>query len=223
MVTNTNGEGILSVPVGNYTVKVSSAGYVEEILAAQVQADAVTELGQQTLIREKGNIQGLVAVEGGLSPNNVAVSIVGGSQSAQASELEQNNSNGSFLLEGVEPGLQTLRFEVTGNDAANYLVKELDVVVQAGQMIEVNGGQPLVVMKARGSIAGTVVLDNHSGNIDVLVQIPSESVAVLTNADGSFVIPDLPVGFYDLTFQRVASQTANNQPVTKVIPLRSIP
>ena len=50
----------------------------------------------------------------------------------------------------------------------------------------------------------------------VLVQIPSESVAVLTNADGSFQVDDLAVGFYDLTFQRAgyASQTANNQPVT---------
>ncbi|MBL91236.1 MAG: hypothetical protein CMH56_05405 [Myxococcales bacterium] len=217
MVSNTNGEfEFLSVPVGVYTLKINSAGYGEETLTAQVQANTNTDLGLQTLVREKGNVQGLVNIEGGLSPNNVAVSVVGGSQSAQASETEPNSTNGSFLLEGVDPGLQTLRFEVTGGDAVNYLAKELDVVVQAAQTIEVNGGQPLTVLKARGSISGTVLLDNHNGDVDVLVQIPSESEAVLTNADGSFVFSDVPVGQYNLTFQRSGYQaaTANNQLVT---------
>ena len=199
----------LSVPVGAYTLKLNRNGFGEHVVSVLVQADTLTDVGTQTLMRE-GNLQGLVTVEGGLSSDNVAVSVVGESQNAQAS------ANGSYTLLGVNPGLQTLRFEVTGNiqeitSSRNWLwLPRLDKIV------EVNGGMPVTILKARGSITGVVTLDNYSGDIDVLVQIPSQSVAVLTNPDGSYSLTDLPVGFYDLTFQRAGYQTmtANNQPVT---------
>lgn len=200
----------------SYVLEVSAVGYETRRVqltvntSQRVQADVVlTPEGPATLV-----IQGFVVDEFLAPVRGARVQITSG---PRLNQFDLTDSDGFYSLTDLPSGRYTLRATATGfqNDTETL---DLD---SSNQPRRVDFLLPTAPNQQRGSIAGRVTNGDDEGLQDVTVRVtagPSTGQSVTTDADGDYVIEDLPVGTYALSFTRTgyASRTITGVDVSNL-------
>ena len=129
----------------------------------------------------------------------------------------ESDSQGTFIFEDVEPGRYSLNAERTGYLNARYSDTRGILTLGSGQALT---GIPLK-MTPQGVIAGRVVDEDGEPMPDTPISVllnalplegkPGIAIpsSVLTNADGAFVVGNLPPGHY---YVSATARSADNPP-----------
>jgi sugar lactone lactonase YvrE len=143
-----------------------------------------------------GAINGFVVDASNASKISGAVVQIVGTQRANA----PTDANGSFGFTSVLPGTLTLRFTKIG-----YASKDVTVSIDAGQNLNI-GTVALSPASLTAALSGIVGDQNGNPLADAIVTVGSASV--LTGANGTYQITDLPPGPATITASKVNYQTA---------------
>ncbi|WP_255207924.1 MULTISPECIES: carboxypeptidase regulatory-like domain-containing protein [unclassified Myxococcus] len=184
--TTTDSQGrftFSNVASGTYTVEARRSGYAVASQSVQVQ-EAQTATVSLSLTRERGNVAGVILLEGGSSPVDINVTLAGTAFSART------NTAGQFSLTGIPTGSYTLEAQKDGFATAQRAVE-----VRAGEQAQVS----LTLAIARGSISGVVLLEDANTTSGISVALLPGNVTVLTDAQGRFSFSGLVVGPYTLS------------------------
>ncbi len=126
-VSSVTGAFILSpLPPGTYTVRFTKAGFVDAALSnVQVISGNTTAISSPVVLDAVviyGEIEGILQLEGGATPENVTVSLDGTSLSAQSA------ASGYFILSDVPAGT----YDLTAYKAGYFSAKLTGISVTAG-------------------------------------------------------------------------------------------
>ncbi len=208
-LTNGSGRYDLTLLAGSYSLLFTAPDHEEQILSDVVVAvGGALELDPLTLTVNPGSIDGTVLLEDldpadGLTPSPAAVtiSLVGGTATTTAA------ADGTFLLTGLPPGTQALRFALTDHTAV-----EVPVVVHAGATATLAA---VTLVRDRGVIFGVVDVTGAPDVSGVLVEAEGAGVADVTGVDGSFSLT-VPTGTYDVTASKLGARRARADAVVVV-------
>lgn len=182
------------VPSGDYTLRASAGAADDRYVIEEtvlVRGPDVSDLGELEL-EPAGRVTGTVTVEGGLSPLNTVVYVVGGDGLAHAAD------DGSFTLEGVLPGERTVSAARPG-----HLAEPETVDVPAGGSVSTALVLKPVPQDATGTVRGTVLLGNPGAEAGVLVELierfGSRRTTTRTDGRGAFTFETVPAGYHQLT------------------------
>lgn len=184
--TTTDGQGrftLSNVASGSYTVEARRSGYAvaRESVAVQENQAATVSL---SLTRERGNVAGVIQLEGGGSPVDINVTLAGTAFSTRT------NTAGQFTLTGIPTGSYDLAAQRDGFAPAQRTVE-----IRAGEQAQVNLTLPI----ARGNISGTILLEDANTTSGISVALLPSNASVLTDAQGRFSFTGLIVGTYTLS------------------------
>lgn len=188
---------VLNLPSGSYRINVIADQYQASTIGAIVENGEISEL-TVPLILAGGSIQGTITDTNGapLPGSFVELTDVNGVLVATIT----SDQNGEFLFTDITVG--QLNVKATAPD---YGVSSIGVIVEPGEMSTVE----LSLSQITGTITG-VVTDtdgNPISNATVTVaDATNTSVAtVITNADGSYTIPQLDPSEYTITASESSS------------------
>ncbi|WP_063747611.1 carboxypeptidase regulatory-like domain-containing protein [Corallococcus macrosporus] len=181
--TDSQGRFAFSVTSGAYTVEARRTGYVTTRQSVEVRQNETSTLSL-TLARERGSVAGTLLLEGGGSPVDITVTLVGTAFSART------NGSGQFSFSSVPSGTYTL--EAT---KAGYAPARPSVTVRANEQAQVNATLAL----ARGDIEGVVLLEDAPTTSGISVALVENGSTLTTDAQGRFRFEALRAGTYTLT------------------------
>ncbi|WP_253816463.1 carboxypeptidase regulatory-like domain-containing protein [Myxococcus xanthus] len=184
--TTTNSQGSFTfnnVAAGTYTVEARLSGYAVARESVQVQENQAASVSL-SLTRERGNVAGVIQLEGGISPVDINVTLAGTAFSART------NTAGQFTLTGVPTGSYTLEAQKDG-----FATGQRTVEVRAGEQAQVS----LTLSRVRGNISGVVLLEDANTTSGISVALVESNASVLTDAQGRFSFNGLIVGTYTLS------------------------
>jgi len=196
--TGTNGRFTLrGVPQGAQTLRVSAQGFNDATQPVTVVAGQSVSTGPIALkpFPITGRVTGTVTNATTNEPlNDASVAVTGTTNSTDT------QPDGSFTLDGVLQGSQTLRVRKQGfNDATKT------VTVVAGQSVSAG---TIALTSTTGSITGTVInADTQAAIQGATVAVNGLSLSTTSNSDGSFTLDEVPQGSQTL---RVSQQGFND-------------
>ncbi len=175
------------VPAGSY--ELSAEGY----LPASLQAVDVspTAQGLSVVAQSAASLSGVVSDQSSSSP--IAGAIVTATDSSGTTQDATTAADGSYMISGLAAGAVTVSASAPGYEPANALGASVSSSSPANLDIS---------LAADGSIAGTV--DAPGGGavagatVDAELTAGGPSAQVTTASDGSFTIPDLAPGQYQV-------------------------
>lgn len=183
-----------------YVVEVAAGGFETQRIPATVGAgqrvvvDAVIEEEAPATLA----IEGFVVDEFGTPISGALVQVTAGPRVGRS---DVTDNLGFYRLENLPPGTYTLRATATGFSADTESIV-LNEVVQPGR---VDFQLATLPDQQRGTISGRVT-DAQGNELEgVTVRVtagPSTGQTTTTDDDGDYVISDLPVGTYSLSFTR---------------------
>jgi hypothetical protein len=216
LLTDDNGAyEFTNVAAGDYIVQATYrdtaiAGYasmqVKVMSGATTKADLILNLGSP----ENGIISGKVNDESGKAVQGARITITPGSASAVT------GADGSFLLIDIPPGTIVVRV------VAGTLYGTASVVVERAVTARVNI-TAYAQDPSKGSVTGAITADNKPCS-NAIVGIASLGIADTTDANGSYLLKNVPAGSYELTIEaqgfplkRVTVSTTAGSPTVKNI------
>ncbi|RKH43557.1 carboxypeptidase regulatory-like domain-containing protein, partial [Corallococcus llansteffanensis] len=113
------------------------------------------------------------------SPEGIEVALTGTALRATT------NASGGFLLEAVPPGT----YELTASKPGYATVRQ-SLSLSAGDAPTLS----LSMQRARGRLSGVITLEAASTSAGIAVTLTGTSAATTTDAEGRFVLEDLPLG-----------------------------
>ncbi|MEC7201630.1 MAG: carboxypeptidase regulatory-like domain-containing protein, partial [Verrucomicrobiota bacterium] len=100
-----------NVPIGKHTIFLSSLGHLaEKVQDLDVNSNEITKIDKVTLksSRTSGSLYGMVSTENGINPGGTSVLLV------ETGQVTVVNSQGGFVLNGVDQGIYTIEFFRSG-------------------------------------------------------------------------------------------------------------
>jgi hypothetical protein len=180
-----------SLPAGTYTVTAQVPGFVAVSTAGLVVGTGKQVSAPNLALATAGSIQGSISLPASASfIDQPAVAVASGSTTVA---LDPVNADGSFTVPDLAPGTYTLTATIPG-----YLTIVTQVTISAGQTTML----PLVASTG-GTISGTVKHPNNnavSGADVTLVDSLGNTTAAITDANGNYQFPILPLGTYNVFF-----------------------
>jgi hypothetical protein len=186
---STDGEGrftLEGVSPGAHTLVARKEGYGEARQVLEVQADGTASVSL-TLRRLMGQVRGTVTLEGGASPEAIAITLSGTALSTTAA------ADGTFVLTEVPVGTYTV-----------IATKDGYVSARASVGVTANGTASVVLTleRPRGGVRGTALLEGASSHEGITVRLVGMDVSATTDANGGFVLERIPTGTYLLVASR---------------------
>jgi hypothetical protein len=190
--TASNGEGrfdLFLLP-GSYELAFSTGGHAPTTRSeVEVVANVTNEVEPVVLPAMPGSLAGLASLEGGASPADVLVNVVGTGLTALTA------ADGSFLIGAVPAGNHTLSFAKDGYATASVG----SVPVEAAVTTNV---ATVRLLRARDAIEGTIDLVGRADDSGVAVGVTGTAFTAVTNEVGRFRIDGVPEGIYEVTASR---------------------
>lgn len=186
-------DGVLQ---GSQTLRVRKEGFNDATRAVTVVAGQSVSAGTIALTSTTGSITGAVVNATTQEPLSERVIRVAGSEI-----FARTRNDGSFTLEGIPPGAQTVLFNIPGFQEVTRTV-----TVVAGQSVSV-GTIAMPVRTFTGTLIGKVVDEVsrapiQGATVAVTVNATGKSFQGSTNADGTFTISDVTAGFVTITVSK---------------------
>ena len=131
-----------------------------------------------------GAITGMITLNDGVDPSGIRVGVVG----TDKEDITAND--GSFIIEDVLPGTHTIRAS-----RADYEEERQSVRVTFGMTTDI---RIWTLHRLRDTITGTVILDDEASGrySNINIKVEGQSLSTTTDKDGSYTIPDVPVGLH---------------------------
>ncbi|CAH1218579.1 hypothetical protein PAECIP111891_04755 [Paenibacillus allorhizoplanae] len=174
---------IRDLPVGDYTLHVSAENYVGQSLTVTVTRNEITPV-TVSLTPITSGVKGTLVDEEGNSVSEALVSLDGVSTST--------NAAGEFRFDDVTPR-NDAQLEVTKDNYETVYLLPFNLSPGESKVLS-----DLVIKKSKGSISGSVALPFGGNLASALITLTETNRPVEIDADGHFVISDLPVGDYTL-------------------------
>jgi len=183
-VTAATGQWTISgVPVGQYTVRASSEGYLDATASdVDLVADGETLVPDLVLSANPGSVAGAVVLE------RRGANEHGGAEILIAGQSVLTQDDGSFLVSDVPAGTYALTALAAGFAAAEKLV-----TVEPGERADAG---TLELAVARGDLAGTAEREGEADRSGILVEVAGSALSAVTGAGGDWTIRGVPVGQY---------------------------
>ena len=181
---------IHGLDAGSVTLQVEASGYVESDPSPATLTSGVPTTDNLTL-EEAGGITGTITAEGGGAPPS-GTTVSAASTQQPISGVVQ--SDGSFTIEGLEPGT----YSVTASAPDAGAVTTTGVAVSADH----SSSAGTLALAAPATLTGTVtdaVTDDPIAGAAVLSNAPGAPAPVTTSGDGNYTISGLPAGSQQLT------------------------
>lgn len=209
------GAELAAVDQGSYTLAVRAEGHAEATQGVTVEAGALLDLGEVRLQRA-ASVRGRVVdgtgqpiagalvqqKRGGLADNPAMAML----QTEQA--RARTDDQGRFALRGLPPG--RLQLGATARGYANSASERL-ALAPGTELDDVE-----IVLGHGGTIRGRlqVAPGDHAEDFQILAQhqLTQRSAGVTPAADGSFVIPDLEPGAWQVQAMHPRALAAMQQP-----------
>lgn len=113
------------------------------------------------------------------------------------------DENGLFRIIGVPAGLHILICDKTGSDGKTYRVlREVDV--EDENPADLNN----LEVKEAGYIQGKVTLEGQSDHAGIAAYVPGTTLEASTDANGMFLIRNVPEGLFEVRFEKAGYSTA---------------
>ena len=135
-----------NVPIGKHTIFLSSLGHLaEKVQDLDVNSNEITKIDNVTLksTRTSGSLYGMVSTENGINPGGTSVLLV------ETGQVTVVNSQGGFVLNGVDQGIYTIEFFRSGFKSVQLARQG----VLAGTSTKIRSNN-VVLNAVRGEIAG---------------------------------------------------------------------
>ena len=192
--TNSKGQfTIKKVPIGYQTLVFTKEKYVKETLTVQVEAGKETPVD----IAMRLNVG---TVKGKVFDDTTKKPLSGVSVSIKNVATVTTDSNGQYTIEKVPVGKQNISFKKENYASDN---KTVDVILDV--IIPLN----IYLKPIDGTIKGTVYDELTKEPLsDVYISCEGLSLSVTTDSKGQYIIEKVPVGKYDITFEKKNFVTA---------------
>jgi len=219
-----------AVPPGEYNLAFHHSGYAaEKPVSVSIEAGLTVTLGKITLkkavalSKEEGTLQGRIFLEGTKDFGGVSIGIQG------SSSLGLTSADGTYHLDQVPSGTQTILFEKAGYEP--YAIPR--VVIASGTVTEItstvvlllkSGAQanlqvkgtspptspadPSVDPDTPGIIAGWAFYPDGSEHSGIIVRLLNPPGLTETDSDGSFRFAEVPPGLVTLRAEAEAFTAA---------------
>lgn len=205
--TSTTGDFILGgVVAGTHSVRFSRSGYETRVINGIV----VTDRGQATpgsdvaLARKRGSARGVVALEGVGSAVGATVVVPGTALSANVA------ANGAWTLAGIPEGPAIFMISGPATGSA-FVTVQAFATITAGAEAQVPS---VTLRRVRNDVRGTFTLEDGTEHSGIVVTVENVDMAGVTTATGSFTIPGVPEGTWNVTASRGAEYAPVTRPVT---------
>ncbi|AKQ63630.1 regulator of chromosome condensation, RCC1 [Myxococcus hansupus] len=189
LTSTTNAQGqyaFNNVTPGTYTLTARRNFYAQVQRTVEIQV-GVTPAVSFTLEHLYGQLAGVIQLEGGGAPGDILVTLTGTSLSATT------DAQGQFSFGRIPAGPYTLNAQKQDFSSVQQAVE-----VRPDEQTSVD----LTLRFARGSIAGTVALDDGAFPSGITVSVAELGRTLTTDGAGRFTLNDLIPGTYSLEFQR---------------------
>ncbi len=205
--TNASGAYTLTgLPAGTYSLQASSAGFGTVTLNNVTVAAGAAMTAPDITLAAAGSLVGVVTTQGSGAP--VPFAIITADLGSQLVETTQANSDGSFSLPNLPPGIYTVTTAISG-----FFNGSATAAVVAGQTTTV----PALNVEPAGSVTGQVTRQSSGAALSgVELTIFSGGTAVdyaVTDANGDYEIDNLADGTYDVTVGAIGSEGAASSSV----------
>ena len=154
------------------------------------------EINARATLDTTAMIAGEVALEDNGDPADVEIVLTAAGTGTTAAFRTVAGAGGAWSLAAVPRGSYRLSYRGIGPAANRYALVQTFVSLAAGQGLQL----PLQsILLARGTIAGTVTLENRTDHSGIAVEVEDVPDAVaLTNQAGQYVIRGVPVATHVL-------------------------
>jgi hypothetical protein len=140
-----------------------------------------------------GHIEGQVFAEEKADASVVKISVLGTVLATYA------DASGWWEIAGVPAGVYTLQYEVTGDDAAQYVTAQQAAAVEAlGTTTLPDVYLPL----ARGSLEGFATLENNANHAGALVEVVEAGLTGISVSSGQYAVSGIIAGTYTIRLSR---------------------
>lgn len=211
----TNSEGVFTFArmyTGEYSIVVSCTGYSSITLpTAKVVDDTTVDVGKANLKIARGDIVGIVRLEGYTDHSGIKVSMLGTDYEATT---KADGSYSFSVPSGNYPG--GLRFEYGDFETTSYATT-IPVLTNSTYAVPDVEMKCLRVPKVYGRVSISGLTKAEYDGVEVrIVELPQ--FVFTTDKDGSYVFEHVPVGTYTLEFTR-----ENARKVTKIVAVEPSP
>lgn len=187
------------VPVGAWSIKASKQPDWLDSTAASVTVSAGATSAAGTILLQpvqSSAVTGAVSLEGTSDASGVLVQLSGSDFRGQAVSTSFTTvSGGAYSFGSLAAGTYQLAFSKASYDSASAAI----TVATASS----NPQPALRLALSRGTIAGTVTLDQMSDSSGIVVTVQGTSITTVTDATGAFQLPGVPIGAgYSVTLAR---------------------
>ena len=182
---------LAGLKAGGYTVTITAANHQTLVLDARtINAGLATSLGDQVLLRARGDLAGTVDLADGESPAGVVVT------ASSAGEVVQSvvaDASGDYAFTDLIVGVYTLSAE-----RADYAAESESVTVVVDGLVEV---PPMTLAINPGGLRGRIVLtDGDDDDLrQAVVRVEPTGNTAVPAADGTFTLGGLKAGIYTLS------------------------
>ncbi len=190
-VTASNGQFLIQgVPVGTYTLRARSVGWLDTDLGLlQVAPNMTNSVGTTVMAPNPGVVRGIVTLEGSADHSDITVGLEPGGLAVSTSQT------GAFTFPAVLAGT----YELTASKGTGYISKILQATAVAGQTMNL----PEIQLRIpRGGISGVVQVEGGGVNELRAVRVdflsPIYNTSMTPQDSGNFQVNDLPVGTYSV-------------------------
>jgi len=177
--TDSSGNYLIeTLPVGMHTISVSATGYYRKSITVEVLKDQTVTVDFELIPYEYGNVDGTITDKSSKAGISSASVYVDGQWLWSSTKTD---SNGYYLLETLPVGRHTIKIKANG-----YYSASKTVAVLKDKTITVD----FELVPIYGVIKGTV-RDLNTNNPILGAKVSVEGKSVNTNADGTYVIPNV--------------------------------
>ncbi len=193
------------LPKGEYSLNIDKKGFVSKYKKFKIEEDKVTDLGVITLDDNKGDIEGVVEVEGVTNFANVIVYLKDKDGEIFSTLTDEK---GNYRLESLPVG----EFSITAY-ARGYKSSQIDNIVVKKDRTTIVDTMVLKkeVSEKVGSIVGYARFSDSDvedfSNIEVSIKELADKKTT-TLKDGSFVLNDVKAGLWTLLFNKDNLETS---------------
>lgn len=177
-------------PYTEYKLLISKSNFEErEIDIPPLKPGDIHDIGQIEIRLQTGSIQGAVILEEALTFEGAVVMVAG------TDIYSFTDSKGSFFLPAVPAGTYNLSITKSG-----YEEKNISGVKVLHNKITDTGTSILFLQ--RGDIQGKAFLEGSNDHSGISIIVEGAGKTGFTDSSGNFLITQIPVGTYDLTFRK---------------------
>ena len=188
----------LNFPIENYTLQGTDPNsYVVSPLTPGSFATGASNSSTNVLMSNSGEVAITIAAPSGTMYTSATLTIA--DTNNDGISQQGYTSNGTALLTSLVPGnytLATTAVPLLGSSQGTYFYVTQPVTVTSGQTTQVTVNLPVT-----GTISGVFTNAQGSPEVSAYIQLSGNTIgrSVLTAADGSFSLPQVPNGTYTLT------------------------